>query len=86
MDRSSSDGDQSVDSGVVVGDPPSQHTQPQSDLSRLFRLENRTIVCRCALNALCVLVLTMFSDWWIRRTRDGSNTDSSAIGRGRGCH
>lgn len=56
MDRSPSDDARSADSGVVLRDTPyqtdeSDRLQTQSDLSRLFRLENRSIVCRYKLNA-----------------------------------
>jgi hypothetical protein len=50
--RSVSDGVRSVDSGVVLGHAVDQldqsnQTQSQHDLSKLFRLESRTIVCEC---------------------------------------
>lgn len=50
MDRSTSNGAQSTDSGIVLSESPDQPTatQPQNDLSRLFRLENRSIVCKSA--------------------------------------
>jgi hypothetical protein len=50
--RSVSDGARSVDSGVVLSNPLDQsdeydQTQAQHDLSKLFQLESRIIVCGC---------------------------------------
>lgn len=56
MDRSPSDDARSADSGVVLRDTRDQRDesdrlQTQSDLSKLFRLEHRSVVCRYKLNA-----------------------------------
>ena len=50
MDRSTSGGAQSTDSGIAMSESPDQSTvtQLQNDLSRMFRLENRSIVCASA--------------------------------------
>jgi hypothetical protein len=88
MDRSTSDGAQSADSGIALSDSLdlSPETQPQNDLSRLFRLENRSIVCTSANIVRYTTSLTMLSDWWIGRTRHRSGADPSTIRGGRGGH
>lgn len=88
MDRSTSDGAQSTDSGIALSETPDQSTasQPQNDLSRLFRLEDRTVVCTSADIVRCSTLLTMFSDRWIGWTRHRSGADPSTIWGGRGGH
>ena len=91
MDRSSSDGAQSVVSGIVVNESmhqtlESQHASTQNDLAKLFRLEDRSIVCRYTLEDYFIIVLTVISDWRTRRTRHRPSTDASAIGCGRNSH
>lgn len=88
MDRSTSDGAQSTDSGIVLSETLDQSTvtQSQNDLSRLFRLEKRSIVCTSANMIRYTTPLTIVSDWWIGRTRHGSSADPFTIRGGRGGH
>lgn len=81
MDRSTSDSAQSADSGIVLSDSPDQSTDLQShnDLSRLFRLEDRSIVCASAHLVRYEKLLTLFSDWRTWRTRHGSGSNTPAI-------
>jgi hypothetical protein len=63
--RSVSDGARSVDSGVVLRDAPDQSDQSNQiqshyGLSKLFRLESRTIVCEYTFNIKQSNVLTSF--------------------------
>jgi hypothetical protein len=88
MDRSVSDSAQSTDSGIILNDLLEQSTETgaQNDLSRLFRLEGRSIVCASA-NIVCYIgVLTRSSDWRIGRTRNRPGAHTFAIWRGRGGH
>lgn len=88
MDRSTNGDAQSTDSGIALSETPDQSTvtQPQNDLPRMFRLENRSIVCASARIVRYTTSLTMFSDWWIGRTRYGSGADPFTIWGGRGGH
>lgn len=91
MDQYSSDGTQSVDSGIIVNNllihsTESQRTQTQNDLTRMFRLEDRSVVCASDLAACYTALLTVVSDWRIGRTRYGPGADASSIGRGRDRH
>lgn len=88
MDQSTSDGAQFTDSGIVLSETPDQSTvtQSQNDLSRLFRLENRSIVCTSANIVIYTTPLTIISDWWFGRTRHGSSADPFTIRGGCGGH
>ena len=88
MDQYSSDGTQSVDSGIIVSDflsysTESQRTRSQQDLTRMFRLEDRSIVCAFYLVIYYLKLLTAVSDRWTGWARHGPGTDASAIRRGR---